>query len=123
MSVSDRILKSSDLDYRQNLLETPFSKLDDKGKRDKKAYKMVLYRQRLNENGGAYTKANTTRMQVSRAKNKITDQKILDKEELLRTNNKNLDVISAKKDKKIDKLEKENKKLVDKIIVTDIIGT
>ena len=123
MSVSDRILKSSDIDYRQNLLETPFNKLDEQGKKDKKNYKMVLYRQRLNENGGAYTKANTIRMQISRAKNKITDQKILDKEELLRTNNKNLDVISAKKDKKIDKLERENKNLTDKIQIKEIIGT
>ena len=34
MSVSDRILKSSDLDYRQNLLETPFNKLDEQGKKE-----------------------------------------------------------------------------------------
>ena len=48
--MSDRILKSSGIDTRQNLLNTPFNELDDKGKRDKKAYKMKLYRERLNEN-------------------------------------------------------------------------
>ena len=76
MSVSDRILKSSDIDHRQNLLETPYKNLDEKGKRDKKNYQMVLYRQRLNENGSAYTKANTIRMQQSRAKHAVLDQKI-----------------------------------------------
>ena len=120
--MSDRILKSSDLDYRQNLLETPFNKLDEQGKKDKKAYKMVLYRQRLNADGG-YTKANTLRMQESRAKNKITDQKILDKEEIIRSNNKKLDVILTKKDKKIDKLEKLTKNLTDRIQIKEIIGT
>jgi len=121
--MSDRILKSSGIDTRQNLLNTPFNELDDKGKRDKKAYKMKLYREKLNENGNSYNEANKIRMRESRAKNKVTDQKILDKEETLRTNNKNLDVLLNKKDKKIEKLEKLTKNLTDKIQIKEIIGT
>ena len=116
-------IKTSTEDKRAYLMDMKFDKLNDEQKRDKQAYKMKLYRQKQKETNPKYNENEAERVKNMRAKNKVVDAKIIDKENIAREKDKNLNVLLNSRDRVINKLEKENKKLTDKIIVTDIIGT
>ena len=62
-------------------------------------------------------------MENKRAENKIENVKIVEKSQKIKNENKNVSVLLNNKDRVIKKLEKENKKLEEKNVISDIIST
>ena len=110
-------------DPRALLLTKPFNQLTPDEIIQKKNYKMVLFRLAKKAESGEYNQNAMLHMRIKRAENKIKDAKIIEKEGKIKTENKNISVLLNNKDRVIKKLEKENKKLEEKNVITDIIGT
>ena len=110
-------------DPRALLLTKPFNLLTEQDKRDVKNYKMVIFRLAKKAESGEYNKNAALYMKNKRAESKIENTKIIEKEQKIKEENKNISVLLNNKDRVIKKLEKENKKLNEKSVITDIIGT
>ena len=81
--------KTSTEDKRAYLMHMKFDKLNDEQKKDKQAYKMKLYRQKQKETNPKYNENEAERVKIMRAKNKIVDAKIIEKEKIAREKDRN----------------------------------
>jgi len=119
--MSNIITRSSKEDKRAYLLTKNFKDLSPEEIIDKRNYKQLLYRLAKKAEGDEYNKSAMEHMRKKRAENKIINAKIIEKEEKIKEENKNISVLLNNKDRVIKILQKENKKLIDKTVITDNI--